>query len=465
MSAVKEIQAVTPYGETDNVLELSIDVSSDAYVLEDVVKIVGDYSFSIWVKSAKSDCLTTFNVLGTSITESITTKWKKVSTTVKIDSLDNNNIDIIPDINTTIYLYEGFLSEGIIDNSWIPAPEDSEEIMESIKSEFNQTANRIEQKVAASDGRITTLSTTIDGVDTEIKNAKGDSASLKARIDGISVVANNADGKITKLETNVDGISGEINDAKGKSTTLKARLDGVDSIVKDSNNKYSSLKQTVDGFKQTVSEEYETKNDATKKETEIKQNIEGFKSTVSSKYATKEEINSLQIGDRFDSIETSIEQTNNQISLKASTETVTDIDNRANQLDKALSDALITINKNSDAIASLTARDFKVEFTTLTNQLTQLNGDLTSYKKEVGNWMRFDADGNLVLGATREEGQDAYELKLTKSRISFMLNDVEVAYISNNELYITNSTVVQNLKIGRFVWEVRGNGNLGLVWR
>ena len=168
---------------------------------------------------------------------------------------------------------------------------------------------------------------------------------------------------------------------------------------------------------------------------------------------------------RITQAETSIETTNNQIALKASTETVTEIDNRANQLDKALSDALTTIKQNSDAIASLTARDFKVEFTTLTNQLTQLNGDLTSYKKEVGNWMRFDADGNLVLGATRTAGQEAYELKLTKNRISFMLNDDEVAYISNNELYITNSTVVQNLKIGRFVWEVRGNGNLGLVWR
>lgn len=168
---------------------------------------------------------------------------------------------------------------------------------------------------------------------------------------------------------------------------------------------------------------------------------------------------------RITQAETSIETTNNQIALKASTETVTEIYNRANQLDKALSDALVTINKNRDAIATLTARDFKVQFTTLTNQLTQLNDDYTSYKKKVDNWMRFDADGNLVLGATREEGQDAYELKLTKSRISFMLNDVEVAYISNNELYITDSTVVQNLKIGRFVWEVRGNGNLGLVWR
>lgn len=168
---------------------------------------------------------------------------------------------------------------------------------------------------------------------------------------------------------------------------------------------------------------------------------------------------------RITQAETSIETTNNQVALKASTETVAEIGNRTNQIDKTLSDALTTIQHNSDAIASLTARDFKVEFTTITKQLESLNGDLSSYKEKIGNWMRFDADGNLVLGATRVLGQDAYELKLTKNRISFMLNDDEVAYISNNELYITNSTVVQNLKIGKFVWEIRGNGNLGLVWR
>lgn len=162
---------------------------------------------------------------------------------------------------------------------------------------------------------------------------------------------------------------------------------------------------------------------------------------------------------------TAIEQVDEKISMKASTETVTEIANKANNLDKALTDAKTVIQQNSDAIASLTARDFKVEFTTITKQLESLNGDLSSYKEEIGNWMRFDADGNLVLGATRVPGQDSYELKLTKNRISFMLNDDEVAYISNNELYITNSTVVQNLKIGRFVWEIRGNGNLGLIWR
>ena len=175
---------------------------------------------------------------------------------------------------------------------------------------------------------------------------------------------------------------------------------------------------------------------------------------------------------RFDTVETrvanaetSITNNQNEISLRATTDTVTELSNKANDLDKALADANILIKENKDAIATLTSRDFKIEFTTIAEQISSVNGDLTSFKEEIGNWMRFDSDGNLVLGATRVEGQDAYELKLTKNKISFMLNDAEVAYISSNQLYITNSTVVQNLKIGGFTWEVRGNGNLGLVYR
>ena len=118
-----------------------------------------------------------------------------------------------------------------------------------------------------------------------------------------------------------------------------------------------------------------------------------------------------------------------------------------------------------DAIATLNSRNFEVKFTNITNQIAEVDGALTAYKNKVGNWMRFNADGSLVLGATRTPNQEAYELKLTKNRISFMLNDDEVAYISSNQLHITNSTVVSNLKIGGFTWERRGNNNMGLVWR
>ena len=173
------------------------------------------------------------------------------------------------------------------------------------------------------------------------------------------------------------------------------------------------------------------------------------------------------IDTRVTKAETAIDNTQDLISLKATTEEVTERANRADELDNALQEAQTLIEQNRTAIGelSMSSSDFVVKFEKITKQITNLNGDLSSYKEEIGNWMRFDSDGNLVLGATRVAGQDAYELKLTKNRISFMLNDIEVAYISSNQLYITNSTVVQNLKIGGFTWEVRANGNLGLIYR
>ena len=188
----------------------------------------------------------------------------------------------------------------------------------------------------------------------------------------------------------------------------------------DTEFKISEFKQDIDGFKQTVEKTYETKDNAMSQHSSFKQDVDGFE-------------------------------------IKTS--------NMESKYDKALSDAQILIQKNMDAIATLNSRNFEVKFTNITNQIAEVDGALTAYKNKVGNWMRFNADGSLVLGATRTPNQDAYELKLTKNRISFMLNDNEVAYISSNQLYITNSTVVQNLKLGGFTWEIRGNRNMGLVWK
>lgn len=188
----------------------------------------------------------------------------------------------------------------------------------------------------------------------------------------------------------------------------------------DTEFKISEFKQDIDGFKQTVEKTYETKDNAMSQHSSFKQDVDGFE-------------------------------------IKTS--------NMESKYDKALSDAQILIQKNMDAIATLNSRNFEVKFTNIINQIAEVDGALTAYKNEVGNWMRFDANGNLVLGAIRTPNQKAYELKLTKNRISFMMNDDEVAYISDNQLYITNSIVVQNSKIGRFNWEIRGNNNMGLVWR
>lgn len=222
MSTFNEIEMTTPYGDTDNVLELNIDSSSDAYVLQDVIKLSSTYTFSIWYR-AESDSQITFNVLGKSETVDSTTTWNKFVKTVTAETLDETNIYIMPSVGVNSYLYEGYLSEGITDTSWLPAPEDIEGEIGSVRSELRQTAESILLKVSDSNGRITTLETNLEGITTEISDAKGSSTTLQARLEGIDTSVVNAETSAKSFATqeaeriqsvvqnNIDNVESNIN--------------------------------------------------------------------------------------------------------------------------------------------------------------------------------------------------------------------------------------------------------------
>jgi hypothetical protein len=54
-------------------------------------------------------------------------------------------------------------------------------------------------------------------------------------------------------------------------------------------------------------------------------------------------------------------------------------------------------------------------------------------------------------------------LKIKNDRIAFEENGIEVAYISDNQLYITNASILNELRIGNMAFKRRANGNLSLV--
>ena len=222
MSTFNEIEMITPYGDTDNVLELNIDSSSDAYVLQDVIKLSSTYTFSIWYRT-ESDSQITFNVLGESETVNSTTSWNKYVKIVTVETLDKTSIYIMPSVGVNSYFYEGYLAEGITDTSWLPAPEDIEGEIGSVRSELRQTAESILLKVSDSNGRITTLETNLDGITTEISDAKGSSTTLQARLEGIDTSVVNAETSAKSFATqeaeriqsvvqnNIDNVESNIN--------------------------------------------------------------------------------------------------------------------------------------------------------------------------------------------------------------------------------------------------------------
>jgi len=84
--------------------------------------------------------------------------------------------------------------------------------------------------------------------------------------------------------------------------------------------------------------------------------------------------------------------------------------------------------------------------------------DTKNNVEEIQRYIKF-VNGNILLGRSDSE----LNLKIANDRISFLSGTTEVAYISNQRLYITDAVFLKSIQIGDFAFVPRTNGNLSFV--
>ena len=92
---------------------------------------------------------------------------------------------------------------------------------------------------------------------------------------------------------------------------------------------------------------------------------------------------------------------------------------------------------------------------TFNKKIADVNDDLQNKYNERVSYIRFE-DGNIILGRT---GSDI-TLVQKNDRISFLQNGREVAYISDDSMYITQGEFLSQLRIGKFGFTPGVYGNL-----
>lgn len=99
-------------------------------------------------------------------------------------------------------------------------------------------------------------------------------------------------------------------------------------------------------------------------------------------------------------------------------------------------------------------------------QINQLKSDVQQGQQAteeqfqlIKTYMSFTANG-LVIG----KAGNPFTFRVVNDRLSFYMNDTEVAYLSNNKLFITQAEILSKLQIGKFSYEPQSNGNLSLVY-
>ena len=105
-----------------------------------------------------------------------------------------------------------------------------------------------------------------------------------------------------------------------------------------------------------------------------------------------------------------------------------------------------------------TATDFEMKFASATSAIEGVNKDLQDKYQEQTSYIKF-TDGNIILGRSESD----IMLILKNDRVSFVRNvsgNPEIAYISDDILYITEGEFLTQLRIGKFGFTPGANGNL-----
>lgn len=96
-----------------------------------------------------------------------------------------------------------------------------------------------------------------------------------------------------------------------------------------------------------------------------------------------------------------------------------------------------------------------MQFTEIISQINGMDGETKQQFNEIVKYIRF-VDGNIILGQV----DNPLLLKISNDRISFISNNMEIAYMSGGRLYITDGEFLNSLQLGNFTFEPRTNGNL-----
>lgn len=161
---------------------------------------------------------------------------------------------------------------------------------------------------------------------------------------------------------------------------------------------------------------------------------------IQADYATNEAVTGVR--DSVVTLKSNIEQTAEQIRTEVSEQYVSSGD-----LDQYKSEVSTQFTQ--------TSTDYTYLFTQLETYVQTLDGETQTQFQEIVKYIRF-VGGNIVLGEIGNE----ITLTIENDRISFKQNGAEVAYFSNNTLYVTDAQFLVSLRVGNFAFIPRANGSL-----
>ena len=132
-----------------------------------------------------------------------------------------------------------------------------------------------------------------------------------------------------------------------------------------------------------------------------------------------------------------------------------------------VSETYVTGNQLNEVKSTIEQQSDQLEF-----RFTNINGELQNVSDALAENQELLEEYIRFKGALMELGKlgNDFTAELSNEKLAFKQNSVEIAYISNNKLYITDAEVSEHLAMGKsdrgyYDLYVRSNGHLTLKRR
>ena len=184
----------------------------------------------------------------------------------------------------------------------------------------------------------------------------------------------------------------------------------------------------------------------------------------------------------FDIADANENATNAQETANNNAEKIAKTETLIQQLSDSIS--MLVVDENGTSLMKQDGDSWKFNMGSYNNILDGISSNLNELQKEVGDTQQtvnvldqavkdLSVISDYVIIKTYNnqpcielgETDSTFKLRITNTEIQFVEGTTIPAYMTNQKLYINKAEVVDEMQMGGFVWKVRSNGNLGLMWK
>ena len=266
------------------------------------------------------------------------------------------------------------------------------------------------------------------------------------------------------IEQTEEGIRTEVSETYVTSSFVDQKVSaGVGQLAEDVAKTYATpgvvdqkVSDSVGQLAEDVAKTYATPEVVDQK---VNDGVERLAEDVANTYATPEVVDQ-KVGDGIEGLSGNFGFVLNNLD-KVKEDLISMIEQTSGEILATVSATYATNEELTSKVSTSMQQlsdSFNFTFTSLRSVVDENDKDARRRYETIQQYIRFE-DGNILLGESGNE----LTLRIENDRIRFLDSGTEVAYFSNKQLYVTDAHFLNSLRLGKFAWLPRKNGNLSLV--